>query len=123
MDEEEVVVESEDAMGESGDEEFLYKKPSYKESLYEEEDTDYDYGDMTPPKETRIPSAGVSKEAVTPLPSSSEYTVQKGDTLQKISKKFYDSYSKWPKIYEANKSVISDPDKIKPGIVLQIPMQ
>ena len=54
-------------------------------------------------------------------PSFQEYTVQKDDTLQKISKKFYDSYSKWPKIYEANRDVISDPDRIKPGIVLKIP--
>jgi len=50
-----------------------------------------------------------------------EYTVEKDDTLQKISKKFYDSYSKWPRIYEANKAVIPNPDKIQPGIVIQIP--
>ena len=50
------------------------------------------------------------------------YTVDKDDTLQKIAKKFYDSYSKWTRIYEANKSVIPDPDRIKPGTVLQIPM-
>jgi len=52
-----------------------------------------------------------------------EYKVEKDDTLQKISKKFYDSYSKWPKIYELNKDVISDPDRIKPGIILQIPVE
>lgn len=50
-----------------------------------------------------------------------KYTVEKDDTLQKISKKFYDSYSKWPRIYEANKAVIPNPDKIQPGIVIQIP--
>ena len=52
-----------------------------------------------------------------------QYTVQKDDTLQKISKKFYDSHSQWAKIYEFNKSVISNPDSIKPGIVIQIPMK
>ena len=36
---------------------------------------------------------------------------------------FYDSYSKWPKIFEANKNVIKDPNRIKPGIVLQIPVE
>ncbi|MBI5023504.1 MAG: LysM peptidoglycan-binding domain-containing protein [Candidatus Omnitrophica bacterium] len=51
-----------------------------------------------------------------------QYTAEKDDTLQKISKKFYDSYSKWTRIYEANKSVIPNPDRIKPGTVLQIPM-
>ena len=50
------------------------------------------------------------------------YTVDKDDTLQKIAKKFYDSYGKWTRIYEANKSVIPNPDRIKPGTVLQIPM-
>lgn len=50
------------------------------------------------------------------------YTVQKEDTLQKISKKFYDSYSKWPKIYEENKEVIKNPNKIKPGIELKVPV-
>ncbi|HQP10576.1 MAG TPA: LysM peptidoglycan-binding domain-containing protein [Candidatus Omnitrophota bacterium] len=50
-----------------------------------------------------------------------EYTIQKDDTLQKISKKFYDSYSKWSKIYEYNKDVIPDPDRIKPGTVIKIP--
>jgi LysM repeat protein len=51
-----------------------------------------------------------------------DYTVEKDDTLQKISKKFYDSYSKWPKIYEANKDKIESPDNLKPGIVIKIPM-
>lgn len=51
-----------------------------------------------------------------------EYTVEKNDTLQKIAKKFYGSYGKWTKIYAANKNVIPDPNRIKPGIVLQIPI-
>ena len=50
------------------------------------------------------------------------YTVEKDDTLQKISQKFYNSYGKWTRIYEANKSAIPNPDRIKPGTVLQIPM-
>lgn len=52
-----------------------------------------------------------------------EYTVEKDDTLQKISKKFYDAYSKWPIIYEANRDVIKNPDAISPGVVIRIPMQ
>ncbi len=51
-----------------------------------------------------------------------QYTVEKDDTLQKISQKFYNSYSKWTRIYEANKSAIPDPDRIKSGTVLQIPV-
>lgn len=51
-----------------------------------------------------------------------QYTVEKDDTLQKISQKFYNSYGKWTRIYEANKSAIPNPDRIKPGTVLQIPV-
>lgn len=52
-----------------------------------------------------------------------DYVVEKDDTLQKLSKKFYNSYSKWPRIYEANKTVIKNPDFIKPGITLRIPTE
>lgn len=51
-----------------------------------------------------------------------QYTVEKDDTLQKISQKFYHSYSKWTRVYEANKSAIPDPDRIKSGTILQIPV-
>ena len=49
------------------------------------------------------------------------YTVQKDDTLQKISKKIFGSYGKWYKIYEANKDKIKNPNILKPGTVLTIP--
>lgn len=49
------------------------------------------------------------------------YTVKDKDTLQKISKKFYGTSRYWYKIYEANKNIISDPDRIYPGQVINIP--
>ena len=49
------------------------------------------------------------------------YTVQKDDTLQKISKKVYGTYGKWYKIYKANKAKIKNPNFVKPGTVLTIP--
>jgi nucleoid-associated protein YgaU len=49
------------------------------------------------------------------------YTVQKDDTLQKISKKVFGSYGKWYRIYEANKEKIKNPNILKPGTVLTIP--
>ncbi|MGE0269108.1 MAG: LysM peptidoglycan-binding domain-containing protein [Candidatus Omnitrophota bacterium] len=52
-----------------------------------------------------------------------DYTVDKNDTLQKISMKFYNSYSKWPRIYEANKDVLKSPDVLKPGVNLKIPVE
>jgi nucleoid-associated protein YgaU len=49
------------------------------------------------------------------------YTVQSGDNLSKISKRFYGDANKYMKIFEANKDKLSDPDQLKPGIELRIP--
>lgn len=49
------------------------------------------------------------------------YTVQKGDTLQKIASKFYGSSKPWRKIYEANQASLKSPDSIYPGQKLLIP--
>lgn len=54
-------------------------------------------------------------------PSSRFYTVQSGDTLSKIAREFYGSANKYPLIFEANKPMLSNPDKIYPGQVLRIP--
>ena len=49
------------------------------------------------------------------------YEVAAGDTLSKISKKYYGDAGKYMKIFDANKDQLSDPDKIKPGQKLKIP--
>ncbi len=58
----------------------------------------------------------------TPTKEYRIYTIKKNDTLQKISKKFYGTTRKWPLIYEENKDVIKDPDKIYPGLKIKIPL-
>ncbi len=50
------------------------------------------------------------------------YTVDKNDTLQKISSKFYGTTKKWPMIYKANKNVLRSPDKLYVGQTLKIPV-
>ncbi len=57
------------------------------------------------------------------LPAFEKYTVQKGDTLQKISKKFFGTTKKWNKIFEANQEALKGPNKIYPGQVLNIPVE
>ncbi len=52
---------------------------------------------------------------------SNFYTVKSGDTLSKIAKEFYGDAMKYPVIFEANKPMLSDPDKIYPGQTLRIP--
>ena len=54
-------------------------------------------------------------------PESQMYTVVAGDSLSKIAKKFYGNAGKYPVIFEANKPMLKDPDKIYPGQVLRIP--
>ncbi|MBL7085292.1 MAG: LysM peptidoglycan-binding domain-containing protein [Candidatus Omnitrophica bacterium] len=49
------------------------------------------------------------------------YKVRKGDTLQKISRKFYGTTKKWPLLYKANRDKLKGPDKVYPGQVLVIP--
>ena len=49
------------------------------------------------------------------------YTVQPGDTLSKISQKFYGNPGQYTKIFEANRDKLIDPNKIFPGQTLTIP--
>ncbi len=48
------------------------------------------------------------------------YVVQKSDTLQKISRKFYGTTRKWNFLYETNKDVLKSPDKLYPGVEIKI---
>ena len=56
-----------------------------------------------------------------PEPEAQFHTVVKGDYLSKIAKKYYGDAMKYPVIFEANKPMLTDPDKIYPGQVLRIP--
>ena len=60
-------------------------------------------------------------ELEVPEPEATFYTVQSGDSLSKIAKQHYGNAMKYPEIFEANKPMLSDPDKIYPGQVLRIP--
>lgn len=71
-------------------------------------------------------TAGIAKvddriEVVTPQPEAKYYTVQKGDTLSKISKDAYGDANRYQAIFEANRPMLKHPDKIYPGQVLRIP--
>lgn len=49
------------------------------------------------------------------------YTIVKGDTLSGIAKRFYGNAMDYPKLFEANREVIEDPDLIYPGQKIRIP--
>jgi nucleoid-associated protein YgaU len=54
-------------------------------------------------------------------PAGTTYTVKAGDTLSKIAKEHLGDANAYMKIFDVNKSILTDPDKIKPGQVLTIP--
>jgi uncharacterized protein YidB (DUF937 family)/LysM repeat protein len=66
-----------------------------------------------------VPSASAAPAAQTG--SAGAYTVAAGDTLSKIAKHHYGDANQWPRIFEANRDVLSDPNRIFPGQVLRIP--
>lgn len=52
--------------------------------------------------------------------TETSYTVVRGDTLWKIAVKFYGNGNRWRKIYEDNKDVLRDPNRLRAGQVLKI---
>jgi nucleoid-associated protein YgaU len=50
------------------------------------------------------------------------YVIKSGDTLSAIAKKYYGNGSLYPRIFEANREVIKNPDLIYPGQKIRIPL-
>ncbi len=50
------------------------------------------------------------------------YEIVSGDTLSAIAQKYYGKASAYPRIFEANREVIKDPDKIYVGQKIRIPL-
>ena len=56
-----------------------------------------------------------------PADESRWHTVVRGDTLSAIAKKHYGNANEYPKIFDANRPMLTHPDKIYPGQLLRIP--
>lgn len=67
--------------------------------------------------------ASVEEDVTTPEPAAEPvfHTVVKGDNLWKIAEKTLGNGARYPEIFEANRPMLSDPDKIYPGQMLRIP--
>jgi nucleoid-associated protein YgaU len=72
---------------------------------------------VPPPAAPRTPSV----EPTGTSGSEQSYTVVAGDSLSRIAKHFYGDANKWPRIHEANRDQIKNPDFIHPGQKLRIP--
>ena len=66
---------------------------------------------------------GAQQPAHQPGPASGTrtHTVQAGDTLSAIAKRYLGDANAYMDIFNVNRDQLSDPDKIKPGQVLKLP--
>jgi hypothetical protein len=71
-----------------------------------------------PPQQAPSMAAGAS---VSGGQGERRYTVQSGDTLSKISRQFYGDANQYMRIFEANRTVLRDPNQIRAGQELVIP--
>lgn len=79
-------------------------------------------GTSSTAREVPKSTAPASPAPTTPTAGGAKtYEIQSGDTLSAIAKRHYGNANEWPKIYEANRNVIKDPDKIYPGQKITLP--
>ncbi|MFH1772092.1 MAG: LysM peptidoglycan-binding domain-containing protein [Candidatus Omnitrophota bacterium] len=88
-------------------------------SLYEEIDTSDEYldsSDYDEVDEYESDADSVGEEQEPQL-----YIIQKNDTLQKVSQKFYGTTKKYMFLYKQNSDVLKSPDAVRPGMTIKIP--
>jgi LysM repeat protein len=74
-----------------------------------------------PAKEPVGESAGKPASAEEPEEQYEFYEIVSGDTLGKIAERYYGKASQYMRIFEANREIIEDPDRIYPGQKIRIP--
>jgi len=86
---------------------------------------DRDYSDLicdlTVAEPRQAPVTMTAGAAVSGGQSGRRYRVKPGDTLSKISREFYGDPNEYQKIFNANRTVLKDPDTIRAGQELVIP--
>ena len=86
-----------------------------------------DFSDVTAKVDSTAEKAADFSDVTARVDSTAEiigehsYTIEKGDTLSKIAKTHYGSANAWKQIFEANRDVLDDPDRIFPGQVIKLP--
>jgi nucleoid-associated protein YgaU len=78
-------------------------------------------GERWAEQKAAIRAKGKPNEKIKLTGKERSYTVQPGDTLASISRKFYKSSVRWQRILDANSDILSKPGDLKPGQMLVIP--
>lgn len=79
-----------------------------------------DFSNVTSGSSSTAPETAPPKP-VEPAALGKTYTVVSGDSLSRIAKREYGDATLWPRIFDANRDQIKNPDLIHPGQVLKIP--
>ncbi|HEY1848696.1 MAG TPA: LysM domain-containing protein, partial [Opitutaceae bacterium] len=66
-------------------------------------------------------AVAAAQPAPPPAPEARTYVVAEGDTLTKISRKFYGTSSRWEDILKANHDVMKDEKSLVVGSTIKIP--
>jgi LysM repeat protein len=83
-------------------------------------------GGQNRPKNSPTPRTGSPEQAAAEAEKAAKgkvrtYVVQSGDTLVSISKRFYQTTSRWKDILDANQNQLSNPDELKVGQTIILP--
>ena len=80
-----------------------------------------DFSDVVSGSSSTAPSPAEAQGGNSGANTDRMYVVQGGDSLSKISRKFYGDANSWKRIFEANRDLVKNPDLIQPGWRLRIP--
>jgi hypothetical protein len=100
---------------------YFYRDPTTPDN---EAPAPFEDGDTLPPLGEPPPlPESPPPDVTTPVPPDEvrPHTVQIGDTLASISRRYYGRPHDWKRIYMANQNVLTSPDALRPGQVLAIP--
>ena len=70
---------------------------------------------------SNVNAGAASSAPIVDPPAAKTYTVVSGDSLSRIAKHVYGDANRWHDIFNANRDLLDDPDKIKPGQILKLP--
>lgn len=78
-------------------------------------------GSTAPNPPPKASFGNVSSGVASTAPVAKTYTVVSGDSLSRIAKHVYGDANRWHDIFNANRDLLDNPDKIQPGQVLKLP--
>ncbi len=78
-------------------------------------------GSTAPNPPPKASFGNVNSGVASTAPVAKTYTVVSGDSLSRIAKHVYGDVNRWHDIFNANRDLLDNPDKIQPGQVLKLP--